>query len=283
MSTTVAMVERLQVFGMSGYEAKAYLALVTAGEPLNGYEIAKRSGVPRSTVYETLAKLTASGATYELSSAEGAVTYLPLPPKSLIDRLSRRYESTLTSLREDLSEITAPPRLHLIHNMTGRSMLLERATDLITASRRDLFVSAWPEELDVLAPLIRAAEERDVSITVMAFGQSSGPSVRHTYQHTLSKPEIVLENLGCRLFTVTADRSETVIGGFDGEEGWGIYTDNPAVVLLSVEYIRHDIAIQLMGKHFTDDEVMRFWQQDPDMIRLRSDHGSAAAALRARP
>ena len=28
--------------GFSGYEAKAYLALLAAGEPMNGYEVAKR-------------------------------------------------------------------------------------------------------------------------------------------------------------------------------------------------------------------------------------------------
>ena len=39
---------------------------VAAGTPLNGYEVAKRSGVPRSTVYETLAKLVGRGAAYEV-------------------------------------------------------------------------------------------------------------------------------------------------------------------------------------------------------------------------
>src|SRR5262249_33872361 len=48
--STEGSIERLQELGMSGYEAKAYIALVAAGEPLNGYEVAKRSGVPRSTV-----------------------------------------------------------------------------------------------------------------------------------------------------------------------------------------------------------------------------------------
>ena len=42
--------EELQRLGLSGYEAKAYVALVSAGEAVNGYEVAKRSGVPRSTV-----------------------------------------------------------------------------------------------------------------------------------------------------------------------------------------------------------------------------------------
>ncbi len=57
-----SVIEELQHLGMSGYEAKAYVALVAAGTPLNGYEVAKHSGVPRSTVYETLGKLVGRGA-----------------------------------------------------------------------------------------------------------------------------------------------------------------------------------------------------------------------------
>jgi sugar-specific transcriptional regulator TrmB len=40
----------LQAAGMSGYEAKAYLSLLSHGTVMNGYEVAKSSGVPRSTV-----------------------------------------------------------------------------------------------------------------------------------------------------------------------------------------------------------------------------------------
>ena len=41
---------QLQRVGIPGYEAKAYIALLQAGQPMNGYEVAKASGVPRSTV-----------------------------------------------------------------------------------------------------------------------------------------------------------------------------------------------------------------------------------------
>ena len=78
------MVEELQRLGMSGYEAKAYVALVAAGGPLNGYEVAKRSGVPRSTVYETLAKLVGRGAAYEVRAGEDGVGYISLPPSALL-------------------------------------------------------------------------------------------------------------------------------------------------------------------------------------------------------
>ena len=45
------VVEQLRRIGMSGYEAKVYIAMLAAGAPLNGYELAKQSSVPRSTVY----------------------------------------------------------------------------------------------------------------------------------------------------------------------------------------------------------------------------------------
>jgi len=276
---TAAIVERLQELGMSGYEAKAYLALVAAGEPLNGYEVAKRSGVPRSTVYETLSKLTASGATFEVRTRQDAVSYLALPPKSLLDRLSRHYESTLSSLRADLPSIVSPPKVHLIHNLTGRTALIERASDVINSAQRDLFLSIWPEESTELEDLILGADRRGVNVTVMAFGENDKP-VKHTYFHRLSPPAVVLENLGCRLFVAVADRAECVIGGFVNGEAWGIFSDNPAVVMVAVEYVRHDIAHQLMAEHFPEEDVLSFWTTDPDLTRLRSDHGSPAKALR---
>lgn len=280
MSNPADVIGRLQELGMSGYEAKAYIALVSAGEPLNGYEVAKRSGVPRSTVYETLGKLTASGATYEVRTPGDTVAYLPLPPKSLLDRLARRHETVLTSLREDLSNLATPPRLHLIHNLSGPAALMERASDIIADSKNDVFVSGWPQELEPLEALLHAAEKRGAATTVMAFGETANP-VPHTHLHTLSAPEVVLENLGCRLFVAAVDRAEAVIGGLDGDEAWGIYTDNPAVVLLAVEYVRHDLAMQLMGGHFAQDDVLTFWENDPNIVRLRSDHGLPGEALRA--
>ncbi|MBN9107589.1 MAG: TrmB family transcriptional regulator [Pseudonocardia sp.] len=280
MTVPDGVVAQLQELGMSMYEAKAYLALVAAGEPLNGYEVAKRSGVPRSTVYETLGKLTASGATYEVRTHDDTVTYLPLPPASLIDRLGRRYESTLGALRAALPSIAPPSRVHLIHNLTGREPLLERAGDVVSGARHDLFLSTWPQEGAQLESLVRDADARGVAVTTLTYGENENlPG--HAYEHTLSPPAVVLENLGCRLFVVVADRRECVIGGFVDSDAWGIFSDNPAVVMVAVEYVRHDIAMQLVAARFPADEVASFWSTDDDITRLRSDHGFAASALRA--
>jgi HTH-type transcriptional regulator, sugar sensing transcriptional regulator len=272
-------IERLQHLGMSGYEAKAYIALVGVGRPLNGYEVAKLSGVPRSTVYETLGKLVGRGAAYEVRGESGTTGYLPLPPKSLLDRLSRDYDESLEALRTLLPQIAAPPQVHLIHNMTGPDAMLDRAMDVISGARRDLFLSLWPEEYSTLHPLVESADDRGVDVSVMSFGKDEAP-VGHTYLHELSPPDVVLENLGCRLLVVVGDRKEAVIGGFMNGEAWGVYTDNPAVVLLAVEYVRHDIAMQLIANHFEPSQVERFWETDPEITRLRADRGAPAAALR---
>src|SRR6266567_3940443 len=124
------VIAQLRDLGMSGYEAKAYVALVSGGRPLNGYEVAKFSGVPRSTVYETLAKLVGRGAAYEVKGAENATDYLPLPAASLLGRMRREFDASVEKLEVALGSVAAPPEAHLIHNLAGRVALMARAADV---------------------------------------------------------------------------------------------------------------------------------------------------------
>ncbi len=51
----------LQELGFGDYEARAYVALLQRS-PINGYELAKASGVPRANIYAVLQKLAERGA-----------------------------------------------------------------------------------------------------------------------------------------------------------------------------------------------------------------------------
>ncbi|GAA2901477.1 TrmB family transcriptional regulator [Streptosporangium fragile] len=274
------VVEQLQRLGMSGYEAKAYVTLVGAGQPLNGYEVAKRSGVPRSTVYETLGKLVAKGAAYELREADDATDYLPLPPRSLLERMRREFDDSIEALESSLPAIVAPPEAHLIHSLKDAGALLARAEDVIAGARADLFLSVWPEEMKRLSPLVKRAVERGVETSLMHFGPAENP-VGHLYEHRFSSPEEVSEGLGCRLLVVAADRRETLVGGFTGDTAWGVYTEDPAVVTMAVEYIRNDIALQIIADRVGHETMREFWADDPRLKRLRAGHGHPAALMRA--
>jgi sugar-specific transcriptional regulator TrmB len=274
-----SVIEELQRLGMSGYEAKAYVALVAAGSPLNGYEVAKRSGVPRSTVYETLAKLVGRGAAYEVRAGEASVGYISLPPASLLDRLRREFDQSIDTLRAALPAVASPPQVHLVHNLANRASLLARAEDVIAAARKDVFISGWPAEIEALKSLARRTESEGVEVSVVSFGEDREP-VGQTTVHRFSAPEVVLENLGCRLLVVSADREQAVIGGIVNDDAWGVYTDDPAVVLVAVEYIRHDIAMHLIADKLAPADFEAFWTSEPGLLRLRTDHGAPAALLK---
>jgi HTH-type transcriptional regulator, sugar sensing transcriptional regulator len=157
-----------------------------------------------------------------------------------------------------------------------------RSADIIRESHRELFVSIWPEELGVLGPLLTQAAERGVDVTMLVFGEESEP-IGHTYRHRFSSPEFVLDYLGYRLFVVAGDNQHAVIGGAQGGDGWGVYTENPAVVLLSIEYVRHDIAMQLLGGQFGAPQVTEYVRSNPEFVHLRAARAVGASALSGTP
>lgn len=273
-----SVVEELQRLGMSGYEAKAYVALVAAGSPLNGYEVAKRSGVPRSTVYETLGKLVGRGAAYEVRAGDASVGYLSLPPAALLDRMRREFDRSIDVLAAELPQLASPPEVRLVHSLADRTSLLERAEDVVAAARGELFVSGWPSEIAPLKDVARRAEDEGVDVSVVVFGDDPDP-VGRTTTHRFSSPEVVHENLGCRLLVVAADREQAVIGGVVNGQAWGVYTDDPAVVLVAVEYVRHDIAMHVIADKYAGEDFAALWTSEPELLRLRADHGAPAALM----
>jgi sugar-specific transcriptional regulator TrmB len=268
------VVDKLRDSGMSGYEAKAYLALLTAGRPLNGYEVAKNSGVPRSTVYETLAKLVARGAAFEVRVANSDSTaYLALPAESFLAQQRREFDDNIESLATALPKVARSPKANLVHHIRGRANVVDRARELIQRAGDDLFVSIWAEEAGDLENDLRQAVRRGVDVSIVAFGDL-GYEVGQFYRHAFSSPEVVLDRLGARLFVVADDRRSVLVGGAYGDDTWAMWSDDPAVVLVAVEFVRHDIAMQVLVDRLGEETVDNFWHTDPTLERLQTGRGS---------
>lgn len=269
--------ELLKGAGMSGYEAKAYLALLAAGEPMNGYEVAKSSGVPRSTVYETLAKLVARGAAFEVSDDGDAVSYVPLPSDALIGRIRRETNETIVGLEQVLPTIGTAFAARVVQHLTGRTDVVTRAIDVIESAQRTLWLSIWPQESPHFAPAVDAAVERGVDVFTIAYGDVS-PFRGRVYTHSYSSPEVVEERLGCRLSIVVADHEQAIIGGVTSDAVWGMWSDDRAVSLLAAEHVRHDIALQLTAEHLDASGLHEFWARNADLEALRDASAAAMGA-----
>jgi sugar-specific transcriptional regulator TrmB len=263
--------------GLSGYEAKAYLALLAAAEPLNGYEVAKASGVPRSTVYETLGKLVARGAAFEVGEATDSVSYVPLPSEALIGRLRRQTNETIAGLETALPSIGSALAARVVQHLTGRADVISRAIDVIESARRSLWLSIWPQEGSDLIDAVTAAVDRDVEVFTIAYGDLSALPGR-VYAHSYSSPAVVEQRLQCRLSIVVADHEQAMIGGVTSDAVWGMWSDDRAVALLAAEHVRHDIALQLTAEHLEAAGLHDFWARNPDLEALRDASAAAIVA-----
>src|SRR5437870_763175 len=102
------VVESLQQLGLSLYEARLYLGLLTRG-PQNGNELSRTSGVPSSKVYAMLERLAGDGIVSRAHRGSN-VEYVCVPPHELLHKLRERYSKPLDYLEETLPGIgsTAP-------------------------------------------------------------------------------------------------------------------------------------------------------------------------------
>ncbi len=282
MTATDQAIDLLKSLGMSGYEAKAYLALLGASEPLNGYEVAKISGVPRSTIYETLSKLSAVGAAIPIhrrrSSATGASTYVAIPADTLIARYRRDMGRRLDGLTSILPQFASRQEGYVVQNLVGRSDILQRMHDVMESAEKYLFLSVWPDESRALLPATLTHFERGIEVTSLHYGPPDGFPGR-AFTHHYSPPEVVQEILGCRIFSVVADHQQAVIGAAEGDFIWGMWSDDPAVAMLAAEYIRHDISIQLMAAELAAAGRAEFFQSDDCFNFLRNSSRVCIAGM----
>ena len=99
-----------------------------------------------------------------------------------------------------------------------------------------------------------------------------------------STPDVVLQRVGCRLLVVTTDYEQVLIGGVvEGGSMWGVFSDDPAVVLVAVEYIHHDIAFQILVERLGVDEVEALFRTNPTLVRLATGRGAPGLELKAAP
>lgn len=272
--------ELLKAAGLSGYESKAYLALLASGEPMNGYEVAKASGVPRSTVYETLGKLVARGAAFEVVADGDGTAYVPLPSEALIGRVRRETSETLAGLEAVLPAIGKAMAARVVQHLSGREQVVSRAIDVIESAQRTLWLSIWPQEADEFVAATAAAVDRGVEVFTIAYGDLSVPG--RVYRHSFSSPELVEKRLACRMTIAVADHDQATIAGMTSDAIWGMWSDDPAVSLLAAEHVRHDIALQLTAEHLEAAGLHEFWDTNSDLEVLRDASAIAMSATARR-
>ena len=128
------------------------------GDGLTGYEVANQSGIPRSVVYATLARLEAQGACFVMGNKPSR--YLPIEPATFVRGQREQGERRLVELERSLSAIPKRPRPEPVWILRGYDEVLEAATTLIGSATRSVYLSAWPRELERLRPALSRVDHQ---------------------------------------------------------------------------------------------------------------------------
>lgn len=259
------VLKKMESLGFSAYEAKAYYALLRRF-PANGYEISKLSQIPPSKIYEVLAKLKNRGAV--LDSQCEPVLYYPVQPDILFSRMETDMQKNIQALLSDLAFIPPMDAFDLTWNLQGTDGINAKISELINRAKTEVYASLWPEQIPVLNPGLAAAVKRGVYVVAATFGECDVTASRTVNLEICSRN--VFQRLGSRLCTLIADDTEVVIGRLSREEhSTGVWTKTPSLVLVTKEYVRHDIIVNLLVGRIGQERYETFCRDEEILQRLQ--------------
>lgn len=228
----------LSAIGFTEYEAKVYMALLR-DNPANGYQVSKRSGVPRSMVYEALGRLYARGAVLTTAGEEKSTLYRPLPPDVLLDRYDQEQRHLISDLRDGLRALhTAADEDH-VWSISGRSSVLSYAGQMIRRARQDVWLVVNDAALETLRPQISAASKRGLRLGTLLTGKGEleiGEAVRHPQRE--SEAQELTDTV-----VVVADGAEALIASTLGDMTATV-TRNRQLVLIARQFVWMELFAQ---------------------------------------
>jgi sugar-specific transcriptional regulator TrmB len=268
------VIEELGRLGFSQYESKAYVGLLTRS-PVTGYELAKRSGIPRSMVYETLGKLVDRGAAHLVPSEP--VMYAPVPAAVLLERYRQRNEETFGYLQRELGAIEKSPEMDVVAHVRGEVQINTEIVSIVDQARSELWLALWAPQVELLRQPVARALERNVTVFSVLFGDETS-ELGWTFRHSYMAPEVVKRRLGGHLTIAARDAEEVVIAEYiDVGGSWAVKTRDPALVLVATDYVRHDIMFDVIVPEFGVDRLTSIWEQDPRLVHVLTGRPARSA------
>jgi len=235
------LIAELGALGFTEYEGKIYLALLKES-PANGYQLSKKTGVPRSMVYEALGRLHTRGAV--LKSSDGRTTiYRPLSPKQLLDRYDRQHQQLIHSLRDSLLNIYDSERGGSLWTISGKEASFSYASHLIAKGEREVYLVLDDVALERLRDEIIAASERDIQVGVLLTGTGELNCGQVSYH-----PPAESELQGLKyLLMVVVDGEESLIADLNRDMVATI-TTNKNLVLISRQFVWMELFAQRINE-----------------------------------
>ena len=232
------ILEEFEKLGLTKYESKAYLVLLSNGSSYGG-EISKKSGVPGAKIYETLDRLVEKGLAYPVS--ENPVHYRPLPLENFLNNKRHEFQRSIEYLKSNLNKISKIDSSELFWFLSGKDTLMDKTKEFINNAKSNILISLWPEEAKELKEPLYKAYNRNVEIIILMFDNIEDIDFGKIYKHYMFPAAYERHSSEMFLFV---DNSCGMFMFLEEYYGWkGFYTYSKGISRVIENYIKHDIYI----------------------------------------
>jgi len=232
------IVEAMKALNFTLSDARAYVALLKE-HPATGYELAARSGVPRSAIYTVLRRLVGLGLINEIQ--QNPARFMPLPPDRLFELLESRFSRNLDSLKSALSKLERPETDATTWTLIGYGALLEQAETLIRNAERSVHASLWRREVLALQPALERAVQRGVDVVLFSFN-AVPEGVGEVLSYGIDEAELEVHWQHKAL--IICDHAQLLVGGAEPtEHNRSVVTDEPTLVEMAVSNLVLDVTL----------------------------------------
>ncbi len=243
----------LQQFGFTQYESQVYQSLITEDQPLDATGIVKRSGVPRSKVYEVLHRLAEKGMIME-STVEKKRLYTALPIEATIKKLKADFETNVQQLREaQIKKTVTDDRVWTLKDNQSIQSVLQ---GLLQGAEQSIIISGWADDLTGYLPLLEENYKNGLSVKIHVIGELSteipdvSTLIPDTQHGTLERSRILI-----------VDEEEMLFAGMEDTAWQAIRTKSRPLVKFFAEFFYHDVALTEITRKYKDtvmkDEAVR--------------------------
>ena len=247
----------LMALGLTEYEGKIYLALLKES-PANGYQLSKRTGVPRSMVYEALGRL--RGAVLK-SGDERKTIYRPLPPEQLLDRHDRQNRQLIEDLQGGLAEIYASHTEEALWSISGEAAIYSYASQLIEKAVQEIYLVIGDDALEKLRETILSTCDSGASVGALLTGQGELACDQVSY-HPPEESEIQgMEHM----LVVVVDGQECLIANLE-RDMTATVTTNKNLVLISRQFVWMELFAQRVYERLDPAQLDRLDQEDKQLL-----------------
>ena len=223
--------EFLTKVGFSLNEAKVYVTLLQ-NKALNGYEIAKLSGVSRSLVYDVIERLLNKG--FIIKSAGAVNYYVALDYNKALEKIDNENRKNLLNAETNLKLLSKKDNDNeFIFNIRGFDKFLEKAKEKIKLAKKEISLSIWKQDFAYLRDDLSKALRRGVKVYIFSFEDITLDNAEiFTY-----KVKDASNLFPYRRISLIIDNNDTFIGENIGDKSVSIYTKNQAISSLAIDEI----------------------------------------------